>query len=123
MVVRDTSPSHGARTLKLSDARGCGTLRRDGRIAMTLLERDGVLATAQALLDSALADEGSALLIEAAAGMGKTSVLDEVRTQARGMRVLGARGVEQERGFPLGVVRQLLTSALRNASVVQQERW
>ena len=53
--------------------------------------------------------DGGVLLVEGAAGIGKTSLLQRVRGFARGagVRVLEASGGELERDFPYGVVRQL----------------
>ncbi len=78
--------------------------------APELLERDGELAEVGATLDAAACAEGGLLLIEGAAGAGKTSLLDAAVASAeqRGMRVLRARGGEFEQDFPYGVVRQLL---------------
>jgi DNA-binding CsgD family transcriptional regulator len=83
-----------------------------------LLERDDELDE----LDSAVAEAGrgagSAVLIEAAAGLGKTRLLDHVRRRASraGMRVLSARATELESDFPYGVARQLLEPAVADRS-------
>jgi DNA-binding CsgD family transcriptional regulator len=70
-----------------------------------LLERDRERAAISALLG-----RGGVLLVEGAAGIGKTALLDEACRGARdaGREVVRARGSELERGFAFGVVRQLL---------------
>ena len=57
---------------------------------------------------------GRLLLVEAAAGLGKTRLLREARRRAdlARMRVLTARATELERDFPFGVVRQLFEPPL-----------
>ncbi|HEX2232246.1 MAG TPA: AAA family ATPase, partial [Thermoleophilaceae bacterium] len=74
-----------------------------------LLERDGELASLDALIDGAAGGEARLAIVEAPAGMGKTRLVAEARRRAReaGLRVLAARGGELEREFPFGVVRQL----------------
>jgi predicted ATPase len=54
------------------------------------------------------------VLIEGAAGIGKTRLLGEARqrAEAAGMRALAARGSELEREFAFGVVRQLFEPLL-----------
>src|SRR5439155_24955953 len=74
-----------------------------------LLERDQELERLDQLLGEARRGEGRLVLIEAAAGMGKTRLVERVRSRAprAGMRVLAARATELEQEFPYGVVRQL----------------
>jgi DNA-binding CsgD family transcriptional regulator len=78
---------------------------RDSR----LLERDADLGRLARAVDEACAGDGRFVLIEGAAGMGKTRLLDAVRRRAaeRSMTVLTARASELDREFPFGVVRQL----------------
>jgi predicted ATPase len=81
-----------------------------------LIEREGDLETIAAALGDARAGErGGALLIEGAAGVGKTALLGELEAQAAGAgyRVLRARGSEMERDFGFGLVRQLFGPLLR----------
>src|SRR5215217_2667092 len=82
-----------------------------------LLEREVELAELEELLAAARAGSGRLLLVEAAAGLGKTRLLREARRRAdaEGMRVLAARATELERDFPFGVVRQLFEPALAAA--------
>jgi DNA-binding CsgD family transcriptional regulator len=85
---------------------GAGQLQaRLARWQPVLLERDGELAAADALIGGA----GSLLAIEGPPGIGKTALLAEARRrgEAAGLQALGARGSELERTFSFGVVRQL----------------
>jgi DNA-binding CsgD family transcriptional regulator len=74
-----------------------------------LLEREAQLAEIDAALADAREGRAHALLIEGAAGIGKTSVLGEAARRARqgGHSVRAARGDDLERGFPWGVAIQL----------------
>ena len=79
-----------------------------------LLERRGELAEIDATLDAALRGEGRALVVEGAAGVGKTQLLHAAcrRAAERGLRVLHARGAVLEHEFSYGVARQLLEPVL-----------
>ena len=79
-------------------------------MAAVLLERESELAAIEAGLERARDGHGSLLLVEGAAGIGKSSLLAAARTLAteRGLGTLTARGGELEREFPGGVARQLL---------------
>ena len=85
-----------------------------------LLERERELAELEELLAAARAGSGRLLLVEAAAGLGKTRLLREARRRAdlARMRVLTARATELERDFPFGVVRQLFEPPLADADQV-----
>jgi DNA-binding CsgD family transcriptional regulator len=80
-----------------------------------LLERAGELGTIAALLKSASSGSGSALLVEGAAGIGKTRLLTHACHQAAraGLTVLTASAAEFEGGYAWGVVRQLFEPVLR----------
>ena len=80
-----------------------------------LLERERELAALRTAIDAVVAGGAQVLLIEGAAGIGKTRLLAETRRLIGevGMRVLAARGGEMEREFAFGVVRQLFEPALR----------
>jgi hypothetical protein len=56
------------------------------------------------------AGRGALVLVEGPAGIGKTSLLRAAcaRRPAAGMRILTARGLALERGFPYGIARQLI---------------
>ncbi|MFD6827054.1 AAA family ATPase, partial [Streptomyces sp. NPDC060085] len=85
--------------------------------ARDLLERETeseVIATA---LKDATQGSGGLLVVEGPAGIGKTRLLAELRSQAAGLGlgVARARGVELERDFTYGVVRQLFEPLLATA--------
>ncbi len=65
------------------------------------------------------------MVVEGAAGMGKSRLLDEARARASdlGFRVLVARATELEQGFPFGVVRQLFERTLLAADGAERESW
>ncbi|MEV7415916.1 AAA family ATPase [Streptomyces sp. NPDC089919] len=96
---------------------------RVNRIRRALFEREAELAT----VDEALAQltgpgpAGTLLAFAAPAGLGKTTLLAEVRRRAhaRGATVLAARGGEQEQGVPFHVARQLIQPQLAGATEEQ----
>ena len=69
--------------------------------------------------------QGLTLVVEGAAGMGKSRLLEEARARAAqlGFRVLGARATELEQGFPYGVMLQLFERLLVEADAGERERW
>jgi len=79
-----------------------------------LLDRDRELRAVDGLVAQAVEGEARLMLIEGAAGIGKTRLLGEARrrAEAAGMRALAARGSELEREFAFGVVRQLFEPLL-----------
>ena len=79
-----------------------------------LLERDREIATVEAALTQAHSGAGQSLIIEGPAGIGKTALLEVVKTMAEdeGVRALTASGGELEVDFPFGVVRQLFAPFL-----------
>jgi len=83
-----------------------------------LLERDDQVAQLEDLLDRAQTATGGVVLVEAAAGLGKTRLLDRIRRRAArlGVRVLAARATELEGELPFGVARQLLEPAVLGAA-------
>jgi hypothetical protein len=89
-----------------------------GRAAGKLRERDAELGELRAALHRAAGGNGGAVVVEGAAGTGKTAL---VRTLAReaaasGLLVLTARGSDIERAFAFGVVRQLFERVVGLAS-------
>ncbi len=86
-----------------------------GAPATPLLDRTPELSAIAAALSSAVSGKGSTLLVEGAAGIGKTRLLAEAceRAAATGMTVLSARAAEFEGGYAWGVVRQLFEPLLR----------
>lgn len=75
-----------------------------------LLERERELETVRERLGRARAGDGTLLLIEGPAGVGKTELEREARVAAEraGVMPLDARGSALEQPFAFGVVRQLL---------------
>lgn len=86
---------------------------------LCLLEREAELARLAESAEQARAGRGSLTVIEAASGLGKTTLLDEaaVGIASRGLRVRTARGSDLERAFSYGIVRQLLERPLRDRQV------
>jgi DNA-binding CsgD family transcriptional regulator len=72
-----------------------------------ILERDAELAALAAAVAAAEAGHGTLALVEGPAGIGKTTLL-RAACRGPGARVLTARGLALEQGFPYGIVRQLL---------------
>jgi DNA-binding CsgD family transcriptional regulator len=90
-----------------------------------LLEREHELDRVQKALCAVGQRMGGVLLIEGAAGMGKSRLLEAacVRAPQVGVGVLRARATELERPFPFGVVRQLFERMLREADAAERDRW
>src|SRR5437868_5251141 len=90
-----------------------------------LLEREHEVERIGAALRAVGRRAGAALVIEGAAGLGKSRLLDEARARASelGFRVASARATELEQGFPYGVVRQLFERPLLEADADQRDRW
>jgi DNA-binding CsgD family transcriptional regulator len=105
------------------------TIIRIGQPALAqpaaLLEREHELERIVVALRAAGRQAGEAVVIEGAAGMGKSRLLEEARARASdlGLTVLGARATELEQGFPFGVVRQLFERTLREADSAELEGW
>ena len=92
------------------------------RAQPALLEREAELAELEVALEGARGGAGRLVVIEGAAGIGKTRLLGEARdaAAAAGMRVLTARGTELERGFPFALARQLFESVVRSLDPAQR---
>jgi DNA-binding CsgD family transcriptional regulator len=80
----------------------------------SLYDRDQELGLAVAELDAALVGSGRMLLVEGQAGIGKSRLLSELAKLAEDRRfdVYTACGIELEREFAYGVVRQLFEYAI-----------
>lgn len=93
-----------------------------------LLEREHELERIRAALRAAGRQAGETLIIEGAAGLGKSRLLAEARAAASemGIRLLTALASDIEQGFPFGVMRQLferaLTAPLASASYCHCKR-
>jgi DNA-binding CsgD family transcriptional regulator len=92
--------------------------------AGTLLEREQELAGLADALDAAEAGRGNVVLLEAPAGLGKTSLLRAAAESAAegGFACLRARAGELERDFAYGCVRQLLEPVVARAGTEERER-
>ncbi|MFC7310268.1 AAA family ATPase [Streptomyces monticola] len=79
---------------------------------MTLVGRTSILNTLETALADCVAGESRTVLVEGAAGCGKSALLDVIaeRAAAAGGLVLSADAVPDERDVPLGVLRQLVNS-------------
>ena len=89
-----------------------------------LVEREVELARMHGLLDQARNGVGAVVVVEGAAGIGKSEFLAAVRAgaRARGFGVLRARGSEFEAEIAFGVARQLFEPMLRAASAAERRR-
>lgn len=89
-----------------------------------LLERERDLDEIAEQLGAARQGIGGLLLVQGAAGIGKTRLLQAACAGARdrGMTVLSARADELERGMPFGVVRSLFQTAVCRAPAAEQDR-
>ncbi|GAA3528709.1 helix-turn-helix transcriptional regulator [Nocardioides daeguensis] len=83
-----------------------------------LVEREASRAQAGAALDRLRAGNGGALCLLGPAGVGKTSLLDSVLSEAGDLRVLRAAAGELEAHAPYGVVRHLLGRVLTSLAPV-----
>ncbi|MDH2429479.1 LuxR C-terminal-related transcriptional regulator [Sphaerisporangium sp. TRM90804] len=90
----------------------------------SLLERTEELAALRGFA-AGLRDGAGLLLVEGAAGIGKTRLVREVRgmAQAAGARVLAARCTELERDFAFGAVRQLFEPIVAAGSEAESAQW
>jgi DNA-binding CsgD family transcriptional regulator len=75
-----------------------------------LLEREHELALARRHLSGLARGRGQLVVVEAAAGLGKSTLLEAIAREAAesGARVLASRGSVLEREFAFGIVRQWL---------------
>lgn len=89
-----------------------------------LLEREQELGELDSALEEMAAGNGCAIGIEARAGLGKTSLVQEARARAvdAGIDVLAGRATELEQDFPFALVRQLLGAAVSALSEQERER-
>jgi DNA-binding CsgD family transcriptional regulator len=90
-----------------------------------LRERTAELVAIDAWLRSAQGGRGSLMIIDGAAGIGKTSLIRAARQRASvaGLRVLSARGGQLEQEFAFGLVRQLFEPLLASAGASKRDAW
>jgi DNA-binding CsgD family transcriptional regulator len=93
-------------------------------MSVRLHERDDELGLLVDALNAAADGRGNAVLLEGAAGLGKTSVLEQTCEAARefSFAVAVARGSELESPYAWGVVRQLFESRLRGMPTAARRR-
>ncbi|HEX4304879.1 MAG TPA: AAA family ATPase [Solirubrobacterales bacterium] len=92
--------------------------------AALVLERETELRRAELLLRRLAHGEGGLVLIEAAAGLGKTALLDaivELATRQQ-LEICRARGTELEHAFAFGVARQWFEPTLAGLPAAARER-
>jgi DNA-binding CsgD family transcriptional regulator len=89
-----------------------------------LLDREGELQTLDAAREAARAGQGGVVLLEGAAGRGKSALvaLTGRRASQDGFRVLAARGGELEQDHPFGLIRQLYEPVLAAADTERRAR-
>ncbi|MGH3636840.1 MAG: AAA family ATPase, partial [Mycobacterium sp.] len=82
-----------------------------------LLERGGELACIEQVITALECEQGGVLVIQGAAGIGKSTLLHALcrRAAGRELQMLTARASELERDFGFGVVRQLLETRVVRA--------
>jgi tetratricopeptide (TPR) repeat protein len=88
-----------------------------------LLERERELDALEARLEAAREGRGGLVVVEGAAGIGKSRLLDAARGLAEpaGFRALSGKATELEHDFPFGYARQLFEDAVRAATPKQRE--
>ena len=89
-----------------------------------LLERQAELAQIGDALRGAATGSGAVVIVEGAAGIGKSSLLGAAAelAEAERMTVLSARGAPLEREFALGVVIQLLAPSVEPLTNRERDR-
>ncbi|MDT7713965.1 MAG: hypothetical protein QOG46_2912 [Pseudonocardiales bacterium] len=92
-------------------------------VGLGLLERDGELARIEQAIVALSGGNGSVLIIQGAAGIGKSTLLRAVCEHAAGQRVqtLTARASELEQDFGFGVVRQLFEARTVRAPAADRD--
>ncbi|BAL93157.1 putative SARP-family transcriptional regulator [Actinoplanes missouriensis 431] len=101
-----TSRRHGE---PLSDGSGPTAAEVTVRRNRHLRGRDRELTALTEMRTRALGGVGGALVVRGTAGIGKTSLIEQVVASAAGLRVLRATGVEFEVGLPYSGLLQLLS--------------
>jgi DNA-binding CsgD family transcriptional regulator len=88
-----------------------------------LVERQAEMQAIDDGLAAARDGNGAVLVLEGAAGIGKSALVEQaaVAAEAGGLRVLRARGHEMEREFAFGLARQLLDPPFAQATGEQRE--
>ena len=91
---------------------------------MGLFEREAQLARVDGLIEQTGSGLGGVVVVQGAAGIGKTALLAEVqeRAETRGFGLLTARGSEFESEMAFGVACQVLEPMLRGASASERRK-
>jgi DNA-binding CsgD family transcriptional regulator len=125
-AVSATSPETSAPTTAKPRAQGPNVAgpSRAARPKVRLYERDDELRKAASELDAAASGSGRVLVIEGQAGIGKTSLLDEVAhlAEKQGFGVFNACGMDLERDYAYGVVRQLFEYRVHRLEALERAR-
>ena len=89
-----------------------------------LFEREAELARIDGLLEQTGSGLGAVVVVQGAAGIGKTALLTEVQMRAQGLGfgLLTARGSEFESEMAFGVACQVLEPMLRAASASERRK-
>lgn len=105
-------------------AQAASPRRPAARADLPLLERADELTEIAERVAATADGAGGLLMVEGAAGIGKSRLLGAARERAdsRGLTVLTARGSELERGFPFGVVRALFEKCVLRAPAGEREQ-
>src|SRR3954447_16046225 len=85
-----------------------------------LLGRDGERLALDRLLAEARVGRSGVLALAGESGIGKTLLLDYAAEQAKGMRILRARGIESESEVPFAALAELLRPALSALDLIPQ---
>ncbi|MFL5860568.1 MAG: ATP-binding protein [Solirubrobacteraceae bacterium] len=90
-----------------------------------LREREREIERVHAVLRAVGQQRGRVLVIEGAAGLGKSRLLEQARAAAPslGVRALPALASDLEQGYPFGVMRQLFERCLMEADSGERDRW
>lgn len=95
------------------------------RARFELYEREAEMAAVREAIKDATDGHGGLILVEGAAGIGKTCLLAAAKVAATKacMCVGSARSTKLEQDFSFGVVRQLFEPLLKNSKIAQEDLW
>ncbi|HEX6023322.1 MAG TPA: AAA family ATPase, partial [Solirubrobacter sp.] len=84
--------------------------------AEELIEREPELQALREALTGIASARGAVVLVEGAAGTGKSCLISALADLAGGVVICRARAVELDRALPLAVARRLFAPRLRDAA-------
>ena len=89
-----------------------------------MLERERELEALEEVLHRARLGDGGLVVVEGAAGIGKSRLMEELRERGAraGLRVLAEQGSDLEREFAFGVVRQLFEARVHGPGGAESPR-